>query len=140
MLQAVGSEVPVKVEFDNFEHGFPEGFLVLAAGAPGLLPHPAAGQVPPAARTESFRKPVLEIVEFNLDGDSIAHSLQHRSVPNYNAFPPPFREGAATSPPALPHKGGESRSETSWLTSIRSSYISACNTTRTSVEKSAHPI
>src|ERR1700716_1174212 len=26
MLQAVGTEVPVKVEFDNFEHGFPEGF------------------------------------------------------------------------------------------------------------------
>lgn len=26
MLQAVGAEAPVKVEFDNFEHGFPEGF------------------------------------------------------------------------------------------------------------------
>src|ERR1700687_4161983 len=26
MLQAEGTEVPVKVEFDNFEHGFPEGF------------------------------------------------------------------------------------------------------------------
>src|ERR1700694_4948056 len=26
MLQAVGTEVPVKVEFDNFEHGVPEGF------------------------------------------------------------------------------------------------------------------
>src|SRR3984957_11086200 len=26
MLQAGGAEVPVKVEFDNFEHGFPEGF------------------------------------------------------------------------------------------------------------------
>jgi TRAP transporter 4TM/12TM fusion protein len=26
MLQAEGAEVPVKVEFDNFEHGFPEGF------------------------------------------------------------------------------------------------------------------
>src|ERR1700687_4301826 len=26
MLQAVGTEVPVKVEFDNFEHGFPQGF------------------------------------------------------------------------------------------------------------------
>src|SRR5260370_18145182 len=26
MLQAQGTEVPVKVEFDNFEHGFPEGF------------------------------------------------------------------------------------------------------------------
>ena len=26
MLQAEGSEAPVKVEFDNFEHGFPEGF------------------------------------------------------------------------------------------------------------------
>ena len=26
MLQAEGTEAPVKVEFDNFEHGFPEGF------------------------------------------------------------------------------------------------------------------
>ncbi|MET4042792.1 TRAP transporter permease [Bradyrhizobium sp. RT6a] len=26
MLQAEGSEAPIKVEFDNFEHGFPEGF------------------------------------------------------------------------------------------------------------------
>jgi TRAP transporter 4TM/12TM fusion protein len=26
MLQAEGTGVPVKVEFDNFEHGFPEGF------------------------------------------------------------------------------------------------------------------
>ncbi len=26
MLQAEGAEGPVKVEFDNFEHGFPEGF------------------------------------------------------------------------------------------------------------------
>ena len=26
MLQAQGTEGPVKVEFDNFEHGFPEGF------------------------------------------------------------------------------------------------------------------
>src|SRR6266853_1538197 len=26
MLQAEGTEVPVKIEFDNFEHGFPEGF------------------------------------------------------------------------------------------------------------------
>src|SRR5437879_8049998 len=26
MLQAEDAEVPVKVEFDNFEHGFPEGF------------------------------------------------------------------------------------------------------------------
>src|SRR3984957_2681862 len=26
MLQAEGAEVPVKVEFDHFEHGFPEGF------------------------------------------------------------------------------------------------------------------
>jgi TRAP transporter 4TM/12TM fusion protein len=26
MLQVVGAESPVKVEFDNFEHGFPEGF------------------------------------------------------------------------------------------------------------------
>ena len=26
MLQAEGAEEPVKVEFDNFEHGFPEGF------------------------------------------------------------------------------------------------------------------
>jgi TRAP transporter 4TM/12TM fusion protein len=26
MLQIVGTEEPVKVEFDNFEHGFPEGF------------------------------------------------------------------------------------------------------------------
>src|SRR5665647_748149 len=26
MLQVVGAEAPVKVEFDNFEHGFPEGF------------------------------------------------------------------------------------------------------------------
>src|SRR6267142_1863416 len=26
MLQAEGTEGPVKVEFDNFEHGFPEGF------------------------------------------------------------------------------------------------------------------
>ena len=26
MLQAEGAEAPVKVEFDNFEHGFPEGF------------------------------------------------------------------------------------------------------------------
>src|SRR5216684_6349418 len=26
MLQAEGAEVPVKVEFDNFEHGFPPGF------------------------------------------------------------------------------------------------------------------
>src|SRR3954454_25165197 len=26
MLQAAGSEAPIKVEFDNFEHGFPEGF------------------------------------------------------------------------------------------------------------------
>jgi TRAP transporter 4TM/12TM fusion protein len=26
MLQVVGTEVPVKAEFDNFEHGFPEGF------------------------------------------------------------------------------------------------------------------
>src|SRR5258708_15191634 len=26
MLEAEGTEVPVKVEFDNFEHGFPQGF------------------------------------------------------------------------------------------------------------------
>jgi len=26
MLQAVDAEAPVKVEFDNFEHGFPQGF------------------------------------------------------------------------------------------------------------------
>src|SRR6201995_3163573 len=26
MLQTVGAEAPVKVEFENFEHGFPEGF------------------------------------------------------------------------------------------------------------------
>jgi TRAP-type uncharacterized transport system fused permease subunit len=26
MLQTEGAEQPVKVEFDNFEHGFPEGF------------------------------------------------------------------------------------------------------------------
>src|SRR6476469_4167254 len=26
MLQTVGTDAPVKVEFDNFEHGFPEGF------------------------------------------------------------------------------------------------------------------
>src|ERR1700686_3749208 len=26
MLQAEGAEAPIKVEFDNFEHGFPEGF------------------------------------------------------------------------------------------------------------------
>src|SRR5450756_1825427 len=26
MLQAEGTAAPVKVEFDNFEHGFPEGF------------------------------------------------------------------------------------------------------------------
>ncbi|MGY4433190.1 TRAP transporter 4TM/12TM fusion protein [Bradyrhizobium sp. F1.13.1] len=26
MLQVEGSEAPIKVEFDNFEHGFPEGF------------------------------------------------------------------------------------------------------------------
>ena len=26
MLQTEGAEAPVKVEFDNFEHGFPEGF------------------------------------------------------------------------------------------------------------------
>jgi TRAP transporter 4TM/12TM fusion protein len=26
MLQAEGAEAPVKIEFDNFEHGFPEGF------------------------------------------------------------------------------------------------------------------
>src|ERR1700730_8621410 len=26
MLQSEGAEAPVKVEFDNFEHGFPEGF------------------------------------------------------------------------------------------------------------------
>ena len=26
MLKAVDAEAPVKVEFDNFEHGFPEGF------------------------------------------------------------------------------------------------------------------
>ncbi len=26
MLQAEGADGPVKVEFDNFEHGFPEGF------------------------------------------------------------------------------------------------------------------
>src|SRR5712672_2077816 len=25
-LEAEGAEAPVKVEFDNFEHGFPEGF------------------------------------------------------------------------------------------------------------------
>ena len=26
MQQAEGAEGPVKVEFDNFEHGFPDGF------------------------------------------------------------------------------------------------------------------
>ena len=26
MLQAVDAEAPGKVEFDNFEHGFPQGF------------------------------------------------------------------------------------------------------------------
>src|SRR5450631_4605884 len=26
MLQTEGADAPVKVEFDNFEHGFPEGF------------------------------------------------------------------------------------------------------------------
>src|SRR3982074_82305 len=26
MLQAADGDAPVKVEFDNFEHGFPEGF------------------------------------------------------------------------------------------------------------------
>ena len=26
MQQQVASEQPIKVEFDNFEHGFPEGF------------------------------------------------------------------------------------------------------------------
>ena len=26
MLQAEGAKTPVKVEFDNFEHGFPPGF------------------------------------------------------------------------------------------------------------------
>src|ERR1700742_2354159 len=26
MLQAEGAEAPVEVDFDNFEHGFPEGF------------------------------------------------------------------------------------------------------------------
>ena len=26
MLQSEGAQEPVKVEFDNFEHGFPEGF------------------------------------------------------------------------------------------------------------------
>ena len=25
-IEAVNMETPVKVEFDNFEHGFPEGF------------------------------------------------------------------------------------------------------------------
>ena len=31
MQQAEVTEGPVKVEFDNFEHGFPEGFFTLAA-------------------------------------------------------------------------------------------------------------
>jgi hypothetical protein len=26
MLQTEGAQEPIKVEFDNFEHGFPEGF------------------------------------------------------------------------------------------------------------------
>ena len=26
MLQAEGADAPIKVEFDNFEHGFPPGF------------------------------------------------------------------------------------------------------------------
>ena len=26
MLQAEGADAPIKVEFDNFEHGFPSGF------------------------------------------------------------------------------------------------------------------
>src|SRR5882757_9579021 len=34
MLQAEGTDTPVKVEFDNFEHGFPPGF---GPGAWGYL-------------------------------------------------------------------------------------------------------
>jgi TRAP transporter 4TM/12TM fusion protein len=37
MLQTVDAEAPVKVEFDNFEHGFPEGF------GPGAWGHLAYG-------------------------------------------------------------------------------------------------
>jgi len=44
MLQAEGAKAPVKVEFDNFEHGFPEGF---GRGAWGHLAychrHPVRG-------------------------------------------------------------------------------------------------
>jgi hypothetical protein len=39
MLQAEGTEVPVKVEFDNFEHGFPVGF---GPGGWGHLAMPSA--------------------------------------------------------------------------------------------------
>ena len=39
MLQAEGAEAPIKVEFDNFEHGFPEGFGP-AVGA--IWPTPSA--------------------------------------------------------------------------------------------------
>ena len=35
------------------------------------------GQQPPAARAEAFREPVLEIVEFDLDGRFSAFRLQH---------------------------------------------------------------
>ena len=48
------------------------------------------GEMAPAARAKAFRKPVLEIVELDLDGRSGALGLQHSFVPTSvsDALPP----------------------------------------------------
>ena len=89
MLQTVGDEAPVKVELDNFEHGFPEGF---GPGGWGHLAYAigiafavfqlvvAAWNVLPSQVVRGVHVGFLLLMTFGLIGNFTARSNAGRTV------------------------------------------------------------
>ena len=89
MLQAEGAEAPVKVEFDNFEHGFPEGF---GPGGWGYLAYAiglafaafqlviAAWNVLPSQVVRGVHVGFLLLLTFGLIGNFTAKSNAGRGI------------------------------------------------------------
>ena len=89
MLQAEGAEAPVKVEFDNFEHGFPEGFgpggwghLAYAVGIAfaAFQLYVAAWNVLPSQVVRGVHVGFLMLMTFGLIGNFTAKSDAGRAI------------------------------------------------------------
>lgn len=89
MLQAEGVEAPIKIEFDNFEHGFPEGFgpggwghLAYAVGIAfaAFQLYVAAFNYLPSQVVRSIHVGFLILMTFGLTGNFTAKSNAGRAA------------------------------------------------------------